>query len=126
MDRNEWKPVIREYLKRYPACSFAHISELEGAEGDRVHCLNKDENIVLWINLNGEFINALVEMEKEEEIVLTPVLDTLGMLLLGGSLNMPLIKLDLIAKYKKHKTEHWLPVIIDLTEKGKSLISSQV
>jgi len=119
MNKSEWKPILREYLKRNPASSFAHISNLEGAKGNNIYCNADDENIVFWINLDSELVEAMIEMKKDGEIFFNPVYDKLGMLMLGGSLRMPLVKPNLKEGFKKHKTEHWLPVTVNLTEKDK-------
>jgi hypothetical protein len=97
--------ALRELLERNHV-TFAEISRIEGARGDREITIETDEasNIVLWQGVSQELADALEIIRQEGQYeprptgILTYAID-------GMMLRMP------IAKRKRHyKTPHWLPV----------------
>lgn len=94
---------VREVMKR-GGVSFAELSRLEGFAGDLMLCHATYNNIVFWVNMSREAIDAIHQIRQEGEYEMVPT-SMMVYLIDGVALNMPLVK-----RRVNYKKPHWLPV----------------
>jgi hypothetical protein len=94
---------VREVMKR-GGVSFAELSRIEGFNGDLSLCHGTYNNIVFWVNMSREAIDAIHQIREEGDYEMTPT-PFMVYLIDGMALDLPLVK-----RRTNYKKPHWLPV----------------
>jgi len=111
--KKQIKEIIVKQFKKNSDYSFPElINELKkegiSVEGDQA--LLKAENLIIWDNMNTEFIESLLELEKDEILKMEPLSKANALMVYaysGVTLDLPIA--DRIEPYS---TPHWIPAII--------------
>ena len=113
---------LKECIKAYLRCEgkSIYIQELMEAlrpyfkvDGELTWQSGKSKNIILWINMDGEFIDEISNMLDNKEIYGVQMgnlseLQNMHLLTSGNLLDMPIAK-NLEYDYK---SPHWSPVLL--------------
>jgi hypothetical protein len=108
--KEEWKAQVREYVAGHRGTSFAEIDRWEGARGNSQIWI-EEKNIVFWTGLDHHLVEAILEMKDSGELIFSPA-HLLIYLCDGAMPQLPLVK-----RNRAYKTEHWLPVTMNLKTK---------
>lgn len=93
--------------------SFAELAKLEGFEGEFGIASEGNENVVYWVNMSQEAVDAIMQIRAEGEYKMVPA--PLWVYAVDGRLlTMPRVTGDY--RYKK---PHWLPVVFNPVKKEK-------
>lgn len=102
---------ISELVHNVGSVSFVEMERrINGwVKGDHAMVIENDRcsNIVLWVNLGFEVIEAFNELKAGGAIHPKPS-SYMIYLIDGGTLNMPLVK-----SMRHYKKPHWLPVVFN-------------
>jgi hypothetical protein len=118
---SEWKLRVLDLCQK-GGVSMVEVSWMQGSKGERALYGggSPDCNVVLWVGLTENLIQALVQLMAEEKIEARTA-NPLIYLADGGGLNLPIAK----GINRKYKTPHWAPVVLNLSLASKILATLQ-
>ena len=99
------KDEIYTLIKERNHVTFIELSEIDGVKGDLVYGLI-ERNIIFWVNMSEEAIDAIQELLYEERVFFEPATQ-MTYLLDGGGLKLPIAKRKL-----SYKSKRWLPLCL--------------
>jgi hypothetical protein len=101
------KEKIKEFVHRMNYVSFSELVRvIPNSSGERAICHNND-SLVLWQGVSVEFAQAIEQLLRDNEIVLTPC-ETMVYYADRG----PIPALPVAKGIKKYSQTHWLPVTV--------------
>jgi len=103
------KTRIHEHIKRNPATTFAELSDrIEGFNGELCVHVPDYPNIVLWVKVSAEAVQAILELHQEKKIKTIPS-TALVYLMDGKGLTLPIAR-----QARQYKKPHWSPVVFSV------------
>ncbi len=113
----EMAEKIYELFSTRRHVSFAELSRMipgfqeEMAQGiTKVFCLSETPQLIIWINLSDEALEALDELRKSQKVFLNPC-SPLVYMADGVILNFPVLKR---MPRKDVKKDYWVPYVLDI------------
>lgn len=106
------KELIKKYVREHRYVTLAELEyyfEQNNIEFKGTKCIwfNQDMNWLLWANMSEEYMNTILELEKEKIIDFVPC-HTFVYLIDGVIANLPVVKSAV--KYTK---PHWIPCVLN-------------
>jgi hypothetical protein len=102
------KQAILEKVRTDDSVSYIEITELEGCKGHYSVRPADYPNLLYWVGLSREAINAISELKQEgliEQELCAPMVYFID----GGHLNLPVATRPPPGGYKK---PHWVPIVL--------------
>jgi hypothetical protein len=104
-----WKAEVLQICKR-GGVSMAEISKLPHSKGQQDLMLADRDNVILWIDLEENLIQAISQLAESEEITVRSC-NVLIYAIDGCILRLPIAK-----PRRRYKTPHWMPVTLSLAD----------
>ena len=110
--KNKIKELIKNYLSTKRGVSFAEIDRMLDNynikhNGTKCIYFNKDSNIIAWIDMSEDYMNAILELEEEKVTDMKPC-EFIIYMVDGKVLNLPVVK-----KARNYKELHWAPCVLN-------------
>lgn len=113
----KFKKAICKFLKEWgPGVSFVELSKhIAGFKSKKEPGwdLQFCKNLVVWVGMTEEAVEAIIQLRAEKRIILTPTIYSVY-LFDGEVLKFPLAK-----RFMAYKKPRWVPTVLNLTSKGK-------
>jgi hypothetical protein len=107
----EWKERVLDLCKK-TGVSMVEVSQMPGAEGEYSLWSAQRQNVVLWMCLKENLVNAICELLASRQI---EACSTTALIYFcdGARLNLPLAQ----PGKRGYKAPHWLPIALNLPKK---------